>query len=710
MPASVLTPFPAPLRWGSVLLITALAARYLPWRLGHTLNFSSPLAAALSLLLLTAELMLLGHGLLQLWLSCLGGSDGRREIAAAAARLEAVRRESRPGRPDGLPSVAVLVPSCGEPLDLIARCLRGCLAIDYPNHQVWLLDDSDREAVRELCAELGCPYVARKEHQHAKAGNLNHGLGHITTDLIAVFDADVVPLSSFLSRTVGLFADPDVAFVQTPQTYMNADPLMRNLRLERWLMADEESFYRWIEPTRQRLGAVVCAGTSFVMRRQALLAVGGFETGTTSEDLATGIRLVAAGLRGVYVEEKLSAGLAPLTIGAMATQRCRWASGTLQILRTGANPLTIPGLSPLQRLAYLEGILHWLLVFPFVVLVAAPLTLGLEHLAPLRVEPGELLKFALPFQLSQLLLIRWLSNQSRGALMPELYRWLLAYPLAKAVLATLLGRPLAFRVTPKSQTVPGGNGANQQLLRPLVVCLSVQLVAISQLIALQIGGWLGRVNLTQGRGTLVVLGLAWALLNALLILVACRSCWDRPRQEAIPWLAPWLKGWLVGADMGRDQAMEVLAISEVGCEVRLHNGHGLAEAAPTSGESRPERWQLRLDHPLLSVEPWAVEVACASGPGHNRQARGQKEAPGESERAEGWAKPRKLSQRHLGLRWEGLSAAQQERLQAYLYRRPGLWPTLRAPWDPLALAVLARRLLQRVKPEQWLARSLLPIR
>ena len=149
--------------------------------------------------------------------------------------------------------------------------------------------------------------------------------------------------------------DSGAALVQTPQSYMNADPVLRNLQLERWLLPDEEAFYRWVEPVRQGVGAVICAGTSFVVRRRALMAVGGFETGTPSEDLATGIRLAAAGWRLHFLAEKLSAGLAPHSAAAMARQRCRWASGTLQILRTGANPFTIAGLTPLQRLAFGEG-------------------------------------------------------------------------------------------------------------------------------------------------------------------------------------------------------------------------------------------------------------------------------------------------------------------------------------------------------------------
>ena len=679
----MIPPLPAPLRFGAALLITLLALRYLLWRVSTTLFLPSPLATALSALLLMAELMILAHGLLQIWLNGLPGMDGGGEIEAARLRL-AARLETSP---DDLPLVAVLVPSYGEPLEVIARSLRGCLALDYPSSrlQVWLLDDSSRQELLNLSVQLGCRYLSRRDRRHAKAGNLNHALQVVTADLIAVFDADVVPLAPFLTTTVGLFDDPDVGFVQTPQTYMGADPLMRNLRLERWLMADEESFYRWIEPTRQRLGAVVCAGTSFLMRRQALLEVGGFEITTTAEDLATGIRLVAGGHRGVYVAEKLSAGLAPPTIGAMAIQRCRWASGTLQILRTGANPLTIPGLKPLQRLAFLEGILHWLLVFPFLLLVAAPLLIAVIQLAPLQVASTGLLSHVLPFYLSQMLLIRWISNQSRSALMPELYRWVLAFPIARTGLSVLFGEPMAFRVTPKGMGIASGIGANGTLLRPLLGFLGCQLLAALQLLSHLGASWGGRTPLAVERLSLLVLGLLWAVLNTLLILVAIRSCWDRPREDATPWLAPQLGGWLVGDHPGTGVSLQVAAISEEGCEVLLHLPPQPAGTVPLPGVL-PGPWQLLLDHPLLAMEPWPVRLVVLR-------------------RRRPWER-----QMGVGLRWGVLTAPQRERLEAYLYRRPGLWPSLRAPWDPVALAMVARRLLQRIQPEGWFSRSVLPIR
>ena len=101
-------------------------ARYLLWRLGSTLNFSSPSATAISLLLLGCELMLLLSGFLPLWFSL------------------ARQRPLKPQPLHRFPAVDLLLPSCGEPLEVVRRSLQGCAAIHYPALTVWLLDDSDR--------------------------------------------------------------------------------------------------------------------------------------------------------------------------------------------------------------------------------------------------------------------------------------------------------------------------------------------------------------------------------------------------------------------------------------------------------------------------------------------------------------------------------------------------------------------------------------
>ena len=89
----------------------------------------------------------------------------------------------------------------------------------------------------------------------------------IAEELVAIFDADFIPQTTF-SKQHRLSSGPQAGLLQTPKL-INADPVMRNLGMERWLLSDEESFYRWIEPVRDGWGAVVCAGTAFLARRSA---------------------------------------------------------------------------------------------------------------------------------------------------------------------------------------------------------------------------------------------------------------------------------------------------------------------------------------------------------------------------------------------------------------------------------------------------------
>ncbi|MCT0198648.1 glycosyltransferase [Synechococcus sp. CS-1325] len=648
---------PLAARRSAVLVISLLGGRYLIWRIGSTLNLTSAAGTALSLTMLAAELILLVTGLLQLWLAWARQPPVAEEAAAAERALQ--RRIA--WQPAQVPSVDVLVPSRGEPLELIERCLRGCLGLDYPRHLVWLLDDSGRESLRLLCRQLGCRYLSRPDHSHAKAGNLNHALPWLTADLLVVFDADVVPRRSFLRRTVGLFDDPLVGFVQTPQSSMNADPVMRNLRLEPWLMPDEESFYRWIEPTRQAMGAVVCAGTSFVMRRSALLQVGGFETGTPSEDLATGIRLAAAGYRNLYLDSKLSAGLAPLSIAAMALQRCRWAGGTLQTLRTGASPLSIPGLTPWQRIAYLEGILHWFNVVPQLVLLLMPLSFGLLGVLPIVVRGSGLLSMALPFYLSQLLLVRWFSRGARNALLPELYRWIFLMPLVTAVLGAIAGRPPRFRVTPKTLAPAGQRAVDPGLLVPLLLLLGLQGLNLALLIVRP-----GAFSFSSQ-----ALGLSWAALGTASLLLALRTCWDRPQEDAIPWFsldAPLVQ---LRGERGLGPA-RILAISEQGVELVM-----TAEAE--LGAPAALLWP-GLDLPPLPLHLERIQ------PGRRGCRIG----------------------RRLGCRWAPLSHSQSEALDRLLYRGEGTWPRRQAPFEPFALVAVLAQLLRPVPPQGWFRRSVLP--
>ena len=108
-----------------------------------------------------------------------------------------------------VPTVDILLPSCGEPLDIIQDTVRAALSQDYPRDrfQVYVCDDKASDELRDWCKELrtaGQPlmYVRRFKQKgvphHAKAGNMNHALGYSTAEFFAVLDADMIVSPNFL--------------------------------------------------------------------------------------------------------------------------------------------------------------------------------------------------------------------------------------------------------------------------------------------------------------------------------------------------------------------------------------------------------------------------------------------------------------------------------------------------------------------------------
>ncbi len=98
---------------------------------------------------------------------------------------------------------------------MVRRAILTCRNLTYQHRTITVLDDGHRSEIAALARELGVDYLSRPDNSHRKAGNLNYALAHTKGELIAVFDCDFMPLRQFLDRTVGFFADPEVALVQT---------------------------------------------------------------------------------------------------------------------------------------------------------------------------------------------------------------------------------------------------------------------------------------------------------------------------------------------------------------------------------------------------------------------------------------------------------------------------------------------------------------
>ncbi|MDJ0556093.1 MAG: glycosyltransferase [Microcoleaceae cyanobacterium MO_207.B10] len=515
---------PTPKTWSRVLVVgilLGLTIRYLSWRSLSTLNLDNPINGVFSLGLFGLELLTLSSSILLLFLMVGVKHRGGEADYFSLAILDKTFQ----------PSVDILIPTYDEAEFILSRTVIGCQALDYPNKKIYLLDDTNRPEVKKLAAKLGCKYLSRDNNYHAKAGNLNNAVSQTNGEFIVVFDADFIPTKNFLIRTLGFFQNEKVALVQTPQTFYNIDPIARNLGLENILAPEEEIFYRQIQPIRDGASGVGCVGTSFVVRRKALEEVGGFVTESICEDYFTGVRLSAKGYRLIYLEEKLSAGLAAENISGHAIQRLRWARGTLQAFFINSNPMTIPGLSLIQRLAYLEAFLHWFTSITNVGFLLMPLAYGFLDVIPIKATAAEYLYFFLPYYLVNLIVFSWLNYRSRSAIFSIFYGVVFAFPLAVTLVKTLIN-PFSrgFKVTPKG-IKSDRYYFNWNLAWPLVILFLLNSVSLWFNLCHCINQSWEVTEQTKGLN----LGLFWSGYNLLVICLGLLILIDVPKPDIFEW-------------------------------------------------------------------------------------------------------------------------------------------------------------------------------
>ncbi len=169
-------------------------------------------------------------------------------------------------------TVDVFVTTYNEPVEILRRTVEAARRIDWPQLEVYLLDDGARPEMKALAAELGSGYVTRGEEwkgkpRHAKAGNVNNALMVTRGEFILILDADQIPDRRIIRQTIGYFRDPALAFVQTPQHFYNlppGDPFG----------ADAPLFYGPIMQGKDGWNAAFFCGSNAVLRREALLQLG----------------------------------------------------------------------------------------------------------------------------------------------------------------------------------------------------------------------------------------------------------------------------------------------------------------------------------------------------------------------------------------------------------------------------------------------------
>ncbi|MFL5628715.1 MAG: glycosyltransferase family 2 protein [Ktedonobacteraceae bacterium] len=321
---------------------------------------------------------------------------------------------------DDPPPVAVLIPTCGEPVLMVRKTIESVLAQWYPQEKLTIVvgDDSHRIEMRTMVQNLSALFLKIRilymepprhgdpaRQGRAKDGNLNAMLAFIHTNFpniryIETRDADdLVGDVRFLRACIGyLIGNPMSAYVQTIKEIRGKrDPFDNKAML----------FYKGMLLARSACNAVFPCGSGLVWKIDALQSIGGFPTWNCVEDLYSGYLALQHGFTGGYIPiVGAVAQSVPEDIPNIYKQRGTWAIDTLRIF-FWRNPFRVKGLTLVQRLQFLEVMTYYLLAFPLFVLIIVGGISGLLQQSPLLL-PGVFALLPIVYCLTSLLMLSML--------------------------------------------------------------------------------------------------------------------------------------------------------------------------------------------------------------------------------------------------------------------------------------------------------------
>lgn len=232
-----------------------------------------------------------------------------------------------------VPYITIQLPVYNE-LYVMERLLDNIALLEYPKDklEIQVLDDSTDESLLttkkhiERLKETGLDivHITRTDRSGFKAGALKEGLVDAKGDFIAIFDADFLPESNWLLRTIPYFIDKNIGVVQTRWGHIN-----RNYSLLTRVQAFALDAHFTLEQVgRNSEGHFInFNGTAGVWRKACIEDAGNWEGDTLTEDLDLSYRAQLKNWKFKYLEDVETPAELPVVISAARSQQFRWNKG-----------------------------------------------------------------------------------------------------------------------------------------------------------------------------------------------------------------------------------------------------------------------------------------------------------------------------------------------------------------------------------------------
>jgi glycosyltransferase involved in cell wall biosynthesis len=356
----------------------------------------------------------------------------------------------------------------------VEKTLSSLAGLNYPNFEVLVVDNNTPlqetwRPLEEICRKLGPNFHCLHLDQWPgyKSGALNFAVTQTDphAEIIGIIDADYEVDPNFLRELVPAFADPQVAFVQTPQDYSDS----KGDIFSESTYHGYKYFFEVSMPSRNERNAIIFAGTMGLIRKSVLEEIGGWDEWCITEDAEASLRILKKGYQSLYINRAFGSGLMPINFEGLKKQRFRWCFGGIQILKKHwealmpwshwvdpQNKLTLA-----QRYYYLVGGLGWFsdvfnLLFAFFLVLGAVFNL---FSSPVKVRPLTDTVLIVPavFLFLHILRFIWvLRNRLRvslGMAVTTMYNFFsLGWAVTLACIQGLVQREGVFLRTPKATT------------------------------------------------------------------------------------------------------------------------------------------------------------------------------------------------------------------------------------------------------------------
>lgn len=462
----------------------------------------------IAFLLLMAEFFILVHGIGYFF-----------EIFSVAwTRREFSRKEIPAESLPSYPPVAIVMPSYKEPLDVVKNSLITFYNLTYPNKYIYFLDDTRydtgwdtpenmeayKRSIEELCRYVGVDLFRRRWHG-AKAGIINDFMEYLNGEMkegftvynfskktkdapekyMVVFDADSNPFPDFIEPLVSrMEQSPQLAFIQTPQYYINFD----SNRIARAAGLQQTVFYEYICEGKASKDATFCCGTNVLFRREALQSVGGFDESSVTEDFATSLQFHLRKWKTTYINRVRTFQIGPEDLGGYFKQQFRWSLGTIGLLRKLiAAFLRRPwSLTPLQWWEYFLSSTWYFIGFVFFIMMMCPPVYLFFNVPVYFAEPEFYFLVFVPYLIITLTTFYWTLKQRsytvRDLVSGQLLTFITFPVFMKSSLLALAGFKGTFGITPKgtSRALPLTSLWPQ--LTVAVVCFCAAVWGVNRLI------------------------------------------------------------------------------------------------------------------------------------------------------------------------------------------------------------------------------------